>query len=163
MGFPAGARGKEPACQCRRHKRCGFDPWAGKMTWRRAWQLTLVFLSGESHGQRSPADYSSWGRKESDTTERLSMHSPQSTRRTTYVLCGYQGPKALLLPRSGSKCYLCCVLALRPWLNYSASLGPFPLSNGDEGSSHLPGLSLYLAWVRDSEHLSCFSAVKGDF
>ena len=103
------------------------------------------------------------GREESDTTERLCMHSPQSTHRTTYVLCGYQGPKALLLPRSGSKCCLCCALALPPWLNYSASLGPFPLASGDEGSSHLPGLSLYLAWVRDSEHLSCFSAVKGDF
>ena len=26
MGFPGGASGKKPACQCRRHKRCGFDP-----------------------------------------------------------------------------------------------------------------------------------------
>ena len=31
--------------------------------------LTLVFLPGESHGQRSLAGYNSWGRKESDTTE----------------------------------------------------------------------------------------------
>ena len=37
-GFPGGARDKEPACQCRRHKRCGFDPWLGKIPWRRAWQ-----------------------------------------------------------------------------------------------------------------------------
>ena len=29
-GFPGGANGKEPACQCRRCKRCGFDPWVGK-------------------------------------------------------------------------------------------------------------------------------------
>ena len=35
----------------------------------RAWQLTPVFLPGESHGQRSLANYSPWGRKESDTTE----------------------------------------------------------------------------------------------
>ena len=34
-----------------------------------AWQPTLVFLPGESHGQRSLAGYSSWGHKESDTTE----------------------------------------------------------------------------------------------
>ena len=27
LGFPGGASGKEPVCQCRRHKRCGFDPW----------------------------------------------------------------------------------------------------------------------------------------
>ena len=30
QGFPGGTAGKEPACQCRRHKRCGFDPWVGK-------------------------------------------------------------------------------------------------------------------------------------
>ena len=48
LGFPGGASGKEPACQCRRHKRCGFDPWVGKIPWRRAWQPTPVFLSGES-------------------------------------------------------------------------------------------------------------------
>ena len=36
------------ACQCRRHKRCGFDPWIGKIPWRRAWQPTPVFLPGES-------------------------------------------------------------------------------------------------------------------
>ena len=36
--------------------------------------LTPVFLPGESHGQRSLVDYSPWGRKESDTTERLHFH-----------------------------------------------------------------------------------------
>ena len=34
-----------------RHKRCGFDPWVGKIPWRRAWQPTPVFLTGESFGQ----------------------------------------------------------------------------------------------------------------
>ena len=43
---------KKPACQCRRCKRCGFDPWAKKIPSRRKWQPTLVFFSGESHGQR---------------------------------------------------------------------------------------------------------------
>ena len=38
MGFPGGASGKEPTCQCRRHKRCGFDSCVGKTPWRRAWQ-----------------------------------------------------------------------------------------------------------------------------
>ena len=37
------------------------------------WQLTPVFLSGESHGQRSLAGYSPWSRKESDTTARLTL------------------------------------------------------------------------------------------
>ena len=64
-----GARGKEPACSCRRHKTCGFDPWVGKIPWRRAWQPTAVFLPGESHGQRSLAGYSQQDHKESDLTE----------------------------------------------------------------------------------------------
>ena len=46
-----------------------FNPWVGKVPWRRAWQPTPVFLLGESHGQRSLAGYSPWGHKELDTTE----------------------------------------------------------------------------------------------
>ena len=46
LGFPGGARGKEPACQCRENKRHGFDPWVGKIPWKRAWQPILVALSG---------------------------------------------------------------------------------------------------------------------
>ena len=50
---------KEPACQWRRRKRCGFDPWLGKNPWRRAWQLTPVFLTGESQDfWRIPVGYS---------------------------------------------------------------------------------------------------------
>ena len=33
-------------------KRRRFDPWVGKIPWRRAQQPTPVFLPGESHGQR---------------------------------------------------------------------------------------------------------------
>jgi len=39
---------KEPACRCRRCRRLGFDPWVRKIPWRRKWQLTPVFLPGES-------------------------------------------------------------------------------------------------------------------
>ena len=45
--------------------------WVGKIPWRRKWQPTPLFLPGEFHGQRSLAGYSSWGCKESDTTEQL--------------------------------------------------------------------------------------------
>ena len=69
MGFPGGISGKEPSCQYRRCKRRGFGPWVGKIPWRRAWQPTLVFLPGESHGQGSLAGYSPWGHEESYTTE----------------------------------------------------------------------------------------------
>ena len=55
LGFPGGASGKEPACQWRRHKKCGFDPWIGEIPWRRAWQLTPVFLL------EIPMDRGAWG------------------------------------------------------------------------------------------------------
>ena len=50
--------GKEPTCHCRRHERCKFSPWDGKIPWRRAWQPTPAFLLGESLGQRNLASYS---------------------------------------------------------------------------------------------------------
>ena len=68
-GFPGGSVSKEPTCQCRRLR---FDPWVGKIPWRRKWQPPPVFLPWESHGQRSLADYSPWGCKELDMTEWLS-------------------------------------------------------------------------------------------
>ena len=58
QGFPGGTRGKEPSCQCRRHKKCRFDSWVGKIPWSREWQPTPV-LPGESP----------WGLKELDTTK----------------------------------------------------------------------------------------------
>ena len=42
--FPGGTNGKEFTCQCRRCKRCGFDPWVRKIPWRRACQPTAVFF-----------------------------------------------------------------------------------------------------------------------
>ena len=69
LGFPGGTSGKEPTCQYRRHKTLGFDPWVGKIPWRKARTPTLVFLPGESHRQKSLAAYSPQGPKESDMTE----------------------------------------------------------------------------------------------
>ena len=76
MNFPGGSDGQESVCQCRRCKRHWFDPWVGKMPWRRKWQPTPVFLPGESHGQRNLAGYSPWGCKESNMTEQLSLCFP---------------------------------------------------------------------------------------
>ena len=41
--------GKESTYQCRRCKKHRFDPWVGKIPWKRAGQLMPVFLPGESH------------------------------------------------------------------------------------------------------------------
>ena len=57
--------------ECRRPR---FDSWVGKIPWRRKWQSTPALLPGKSHGQRSLIGYSPWGRKESDTTDRLHFH-----------------------------------------------------------------------------------------
>ena len=41
-------------CQCRRHKRLGFDLWVGKIPWSRAWQHSPVFSPGESPWTEEP-------------------------------------------------------------------------------------------------------------
>ena len=63
-GMPRWRSGKGSACQCRRHRRCGFNPWVTKIPWRRKWQPTPVLLPGNFHGQRSLEGYSPWGHKE---------------------------------------------------------------------------------------------------
>ena len=66
LGLPPWLSGKEPACQCQRHR---FDLWIGTIPWRRAWQLIPVFLPGEFHGQRNLGGCSPNGHKELDMTE----------------------------------------------------------------------------------------------
>ena len=58
--------------QCGRPR---FDPWVGKIPWRRKWKPTPVFLPRKFHGWRSLVSYSPWGRKESNTTEPLRFTS----------------------------------------------------------------------------------------
>ena len=70
-GFPDGVSGKEPACQCRRCKRCEFDPWVWKIPWNRKWQPSPVLSPGKFRGQRSLVSYSPWGHRELDLTGRL--------------------------------------------------------------------------------------------
>ena len=66
--FPAGSDSKSICLQCGRP---GFNPWVGKILWRRKWQPTPVFLPGKFHGWRNLVGYSPWGPKESDTSERF--------------------------------------------------------------------------------------------
>ena len=66
LGFPGGSVVMTPSANARRWR---FDPWVGKIHWRRKWQPTPVFLPEKSHRQRSLAGCSSKGRKESDTTK----------------------------------------------------------------------------------------------
>ena len=66
MGFPDGTMLKNLPAYVRE---CEFNPWVGKITWRRKWQSIPVFSPGKFHGQRSLAGYSLWSRRESDTTD----------------------------------------------------------------------------------------------
>ena len=66
LGLPWWLRWEGIHLHCQRP---GFDPWVGKIPWRRAWQPTPEFLPGESQGQRSLKGYSLWIHKESDVTE----------------------------------------------------------------------------------------------
>ena len=78
QGFPGGSVGIESACQCRRLRRHGFNLWVGRSPGERHGSPLQypVFLSRESHGQRSLASYNPWGCKESNMTE------PSSPRKT---------------------------------------------------------------------------------
>ena len=57
LGFPVGSDGKASACNAGDPR---FDPWVGKISWRRKWQPTPVLLPGKFHGQRSLVHYSPW-------------------------------------------------------------------------------------------------------
>ena len=56
----------------------GFNPWVGKISWRKEWKSTPVFLPGEIHGQRSLAGSRQWGGK---SWTRLSSKA-QSSKKT---------------------------------------------------------------------------------
>ena len=77
MGLPQWLSRSRILLQCRRHRSHGFDPWVRKIPQKRIWQSTPVLLPEKSHGQWSLAVYSSWGHKESDTTEQLSTATTQ--------------------------------------------------------------------------------------
>ena len=96
LGFPGSTSGKEPACQCRRHKRYSFNSCVGKIPRRRKCQPTPVFLFGESHEQRSLAGYSPQGRKELVMTE-VTLHG--NTHLPSALFFKVQKKKAIFVPR----------------------------------------------------------------
>ena len=67
-------------CQCRRH---GFNPRVRKISWRRKWQPTPVFLPGKFLGQRSLSGYSPSGHKELGRTE----HTPYLEKLVSLCPC----------------------------------------------------------------------------
>ena len=105
LGLPRWFGGKEPTCQCRKLRRCGFHSWVRKIPWRRKWQPPLVFLPGKSHGQRSLVGDSPWRCKELDTAEHA---------------CTYA--RDLIIPqRNGLKAFPKCCLDIRERNRHSSA------------------------------------------
>ena len=65
---------KESACQYRRPR---FNPWVERISWRRKWQPTPIFLPGKPHEQRSLVSYSPRGRRRvrHDLATKQQLHS----------------------------------------------------------------------------------------
>ena len=129
-GFPGGTYGKELASQCRRHKGHEFDPWVGKILWRRAWQLTPVFFPGEFHGQRGLVGYSPWGCKELGTAELTQYAHAYCQWRTclkkqswhySFVLKGWLGAGA-----TNPIGWICYTLKSFPLSHFTWRVGTFP-------------------------------------
>ena len=55
--LPKWFSGKESTCQCRRHRKCGLNPWVRKIPWSRKWQPAPVVWPGKFHWQRSLTGY----------------------------------------------------------------------------------------------------------
>ena len=91
------ASGKESACQCRRCKTLGFDPWVGKIPMTRKWQPTPEFLPGKFHGQRSLAatvhgvakrrtQLRARGRTHTHTHTHTSLHSRKFSGSRSFII-----------------------------------------------------------------------------
>ena len=87
MGFPGGSV-VDSASQAGDTGNLGLIPGSGRFPWRKKWQSTPVFLSGESHGQRNLMVYSPGGHKEMDTTEQLSRHTHKGNPEIQWKKCG---------------------------------------------------------------------------
>ena len=110
-GFPGHTSEKESACQCSRHKRCRFEPWVGKILWRRKWQPTSVSLPGKFPGQRGAQWAAVHGVAESQT------------RLSTYAHVHYVGEK------------IRAVKSLHTFLSSQEQLSP---TWGEGGTRHDP-------------------------
>ena len=140
--------------QCRRP---GFDPWVGKIPWRRKWQPTPIFLPGESQGQRSLGGYSLWvARVRHDWVTKHTAH--------TYIHIHIRSDQSLSRVRLFATLW---IAAHRAFLSITNSRSSLRLTSIESGmpSSHLilcrpplllppirPSISLF-QWVNSSHEV----------
>ena len=102
MGFPGGTSGKEPTCQGRRCKRHRFDPWVGKIPWRRAWQTHSSISCLENPMDRGPW----WATihrvtKSQTQLKRLNIHAQEEERFRSFHCSNWVGELPLLTKMRG--------------------------------------------------------------
>ena len=131
QGFPGGSDDKESACQCRRPR---FNPWVGKIPWRRKWQPTPVFLPGEFHRQRTLTGYRT-----------LNLTTKTSTRYKLFILISIDYLLMLFLWGKGKFLFLSLFLFL------ATSYGIQDFCHADQESNLCP-----LQWKCDSSSFSFF-------
>ena len=125
QGFPGAARGKEPACQCSICKRCGLDPWVGKIPWRRAWQPTPVGCL------ENPMDRGAWQAIAPGVTKswtqlnQLSTHAPSlpGQNQAPSLTFHFSHPENLI-PSLPNPIHPALGVPLKP-LSFSALLPPY--------------------------------------
>ena len=131
MSFPSGSAGKEST-----HLQCGkpgFDPWVGKISWRRERLSIPVFWPEEFHGLYSP-----WSHKESETTEQLSL-SESSTGKESICNAGDLGSIPVLgrSPGGGMATHS-SILAWRiPWTEEPGGLQSMGLQRVGHNWTHI--------------------------
>ena len=129
-------------------RRPGFDPYVRKIPWKGEWIPTSVFLSGESHGQRSLVGYSLWGGKELDTTEKLTF-SLFIQRKALNSLTWNTGISFFFFNFQLKANYLQYCIGfchISTWVSHNI---PLPL----EPSSYLPEVFFWLTIILKSWHL----------
>ena len=94
MGIPGGS---ESACSAGDLSSAG--DLGREVPWRTEWHPTLVFLPRESRGQRDLVGYSSWGRKESDTTKQLTFKDGENN----HMIRGLELSVSSLVLRGGER------------------------------------------------------------
>ena len=82
--------GKVSTCQCRKCKGHKFNPWVGKIPWRRKWQPIPVILPGKFHGQRSLVGCSPWGHRVAHNRARVRASACTHTHTCTQAVSSVQ-------------------------------------------------------------------------
>ena len=150
MRAPRWLHGKEPSCQCRSHRRPGFNPWVGKIPWRRKWQPMPVFLPGESYGQRSLVGYSPWGTK---SQTQLKWLSTVNCLRNYWINLPWQtSQEPCWIYNLTFQSHSSLVLERGILLSFQASVCILFLKQFSHRS--------LLAWNKTSRPFSCFSTLK---